>query len=348
MTESEFAPRLLAWHGAFGRHDLPWQHPRTMYRVWLSEIMLQQTQVQTVIPYFENFLQRFPDLSDLAAAQADAVMNAWAGLGYYSRARNLHKAAQWCMHHHDGRLPEDYDALLALPGIGRSTAGAILSQACGARHAIVDGNVKRVLTRYFAITGDAGSTAVDRQLWQLAESLLPESRMADYSQAIMDLGATVCTSRKPQCPTCPLAADCRALAQGNVLNYPGRKAAKSIPERETHVLLLRSRSGEILLEQRPDKGIWGGLYSLPEAGDADHARARATGLIAAKSPAPVALPAFAHTFSHFRLTIHPLLWDGCTAKSQIRDNAPMRWAAPDQLRQLGLPAPIQKLLKRLP
>ena len=348
MTGSDFAPRLLAWHGTHGRHDLPWQHPRTMYRVWLSEIMLQQTQVQTVIPYFENFLQRFPDLSDLAAAQADAVMNAWAGLGYYSRARNLHKAAQWCMHHHDGRLPEDYDALLALPGIGRSTAGAILSQACGARHAIVDGNVKRVLTRYFAITGDAGSTAVDRQLWQLAESLLPESRMADYSQAIMDLGATVCTSRKPQCPTCPLAADCLALAQGNVLNYPGRKAAKSIPERETHVLLLRSRSGEILLEQRPDKGIWGGLYSLPEAGDADHARARATGLIAAKSPAPVALPAFAHTFSHFRLTIHPLLWDGCTAKSQIRDNAPMRWAAPDQLRQLGLPAPIQKLLKRLP
>ena len=348
MTESEFAPRLLAWHGAFGRHDLPWQHPRTMYRVWLSEIMLQQTQVQTVIPYFENFLQRFPDLPDLAAAPADAVMNAWAGLGYYSRARNLHKAAQWCMRHHDGRLPEDYDALLALPGIGRSTAGAILSQACGARHAIVDGNVKRVLTRHFAIAGDAGSTAVDRQLWQLAESLLPESRMADYSQAIMDLGATVCTSRKPQCPTCPLAADCRALAQGNVLNYPGRKAAKSVPERETHVLLLRSRSGEILLEQRPDKGIWGGLYSLPEAGDADHARARATGLIAAKSPAPVALPAFAHTFSHFRLTIHPLLWDGCTAKSQIRDNAPMRWAAPDQLRQLGLPAPIQKLLKRLP
>ena len=348
MTGSDFAPRLLAWHSTHGRHNLPWQHPRTMYRVWLSEIMLQQTQVQTVIPYFENFLERFPDLPDLAAAPADAVMNAWAGLGYYSRARNLHQAARQCMIHHQGQLPGDYDALLALPGIGRSTAGAILSQARGARHAVVDGNVKRVLTRYFAIAGDAGSTAVDRQLWQLAESLLPETRMADYSQAIMDLGATVCTSRKPQCASCPLAADCRALAQGNVLDYPGRKTAKPVPEREIHVLLLRTATGDILLEQRPEKGIWGGLYSLPEATDAEQAAAQASALITARSPSPITLPVFAHAFSHFRLTIHPLLWDGCTAKSQIRDNARMRWAAPDQLRQLGLPAPIQKLLKRLP
>jgi A/G-specific adenine glycosylase len=348
MTASDFAPRLLAWHGTYGRHDLPWQHPRTMYRVWLSEIMLQQTQVQTVIPYFENFLERFPDLADLASAPADAVMNAWAGLGYYSRARNLHKAAQLCMSQHHGRLPEDFDALLALPGIGRSTAGAILSQACGARHAIVDGNVKRVLARFFAIAGDAGSTAVDRQLWQLAESLLPETGMADYSQAIMDLGATVCTSKKPQCVTCPLASGCRALAQGNVLDYPGRKPAKPVPERETYVLLLRTKSGDILLEQRPDKGIWGGLYSLPEADDADQSLARAEGFITTRSPAPIPLPAFIHTFSHFRLTIRPLLWDGCAAKSQIRDNARMRWATPEELLLLGLPAPIQKLLKRLP
>ena len=348
MTASDFAARLLAWHGTHGRHDLPWQHPRTMYRVWLSEIMLQQTQVQTVIPYFENFLGRFPDLPDLAAAPADAVMNAWAGLGYYSRARNLHKAAQLCMSQHNGRLPEDFDALLALPGIGRSTAGAILSQACGARHSILDGNVKRVLTRYFAIAGDAGSSTVDRQLWQLAESLLPETRMTDYSQAIMDLGATVCTSKKPQCTRCPLARDCRALALGNVLDYPGRKPAKSIPERETHVLLLRTKSGDILLEQRPEKGIWGGLYSLPEATDANQARLQASTIIAARSPSPIALPAFAHTFSHFRLIIRPLLWDGCTAKSQIRDNARMRWATPEELLLLGLPAPIQKLLKRLP
>jgi A/G-specific adenine glycosylase len=348
MTASDFAARLLAWHGTHGRHDLPWQHPRTMYRVWLSEIMLQQTQVQTVIPYFENFLGRFPDLPDLAAAPADAVMNAWAGLGYYSRARNLHKAAQLCMSQHNGRLPEDFDALLALPGIGRSTAGAILSQACGARHSIVDGNVKRVLTRYFAIAGDAGSSTVDRQLWQVAESLLPETRMADYSQAIMDLGATVCTSKKPQCATCPLASGCRALAQGNVLDYPGHKPAKSIPERETHVLLLRTKSGDILLEQRPEKGIWGGLYSLPEAADADQARFQASAIITARSPSPIALPAFAHIFSHFRLIIRPVLWDGCTAKSQIRDNARMRWATPEELLLLGLPAPIQKLLKRLP
>lgn len=348
MTESDFAARLLAWHGTHGRHDLPWQHPRSMYRVWLSEIMLQQTQVQTVIPYFENFLERFPELPDLAAAPTDAVMNVWAGLGYYSRARNLHKTAKLCMTLHNGRLPEDYDALLALPGIGRSTAGAILSQACGARHAIVDGNVKRVLTRYFAIAGDAGSTSVERQLWQLAESLLPETRMADYSQAIMDLGATVCTSKKPQCTICPLATDCRALAQGNVLDYPGRKPAKSIPERETHVLLVRAKSGDILLEKRPDKGIWGGLYSLPEVGDADQALVSAEGFITSGSPAPIPLPAFTHTFSHFRLTIRPLLWEGCTAKSQIRDNPRMRWATPEEMLLLGLPAPIQKLLKRLP
>lgn len=348
MTESDFAPRLLAWHAEHGRHDLPWQHPRSMYRVWLSEIMLQQTQVQTVIPYFENFLERFPALPDLAAAPADAVMNAWAGLGYYSRARNLHKAAQLCMSLHNGQLPQDFEALLALPGIGRSTAGAILSQACGARHAIVDGNVKRVLTRYFAIAGDAASTVVDRQLWQVAESLLPETRMADYSQAIMDLGATVCASRKPQCPTCPLASDCAALAQGNVLDYPGRKPAKSVPVRETHVLLLRTASGDILLEQRPDKGIWGGLYSLPEAGDADQAARLAEGFINREAPEPLLLPSFEHTFSHFRLTIRPLLWDACAAKMQIRDNARMRWATPDELHQLGLPAPIQKLLKRLP
>ena len=348
MSPPAFASRLRAWHQKHGRHDLPWQHPRTPYRVWLSEIMLQQTQVQTVIPYFENFLRRFPDLPDLATAPADAVMNAWAGLGYYSRARNLHKAAQWCMIHHNGHLPEDYDALLALPGIGRSTAGAILSQAHGSRHAIVDGNVKRVLTRYFAIAGDAGSSAVDKQLWQLAESLLPESHMADYSQAIMDLGATVCTSRKPQCTTCPLANDCQALAAGTVLNFPGRTPAKSVPERETYVVLARCRTGAILLEQRPSHGIWGGLYSLPEADDPEQAAAIAHRFITTKKPMPISLPAFKHTFSHFRLIIRPLFLDGCTAKSHIGDNARIRWAKPDELPHLGLPAPIQKLLKRLP
>lgn len=348
MTESDFAARLLAWHRKHGRHDLPWQHPRTPYRVWLSEIMLQQTQVQTVIPYFENFLKRFPDLPELAIAPADAVMNAWAGLGYYSRARNLHKAAQYCMAHHAGRLPDDFDGLLALPGIGRSTAGAILSQAHGSRHAIVDGNVKRVLTRHFAIAGDAGSSAVDKRLWQLAESLLPKTRMADYSQAIMDLGATVCTSRNPKCASCPLAGTCRSYATDTVLNFPGRKPAKSVPERETYVVLARCGTGAILLEQRPDHGIWGGLYSLPEAEDLVAATAIAQRLVTAKKPAPVALPPFKHTFSHFRLNIRPLLQDGCTQKSHIGDNARMRWAMPDELSGLGLPAPIQKLLKRLP
>ncbi|WP_395772158.1 A/G-specific adenine glycosylase [Arenimonas sp.] len=348
MTVSNFAARLLAWHRKHGRHDLPWQHPRTPYRVWLSEIMLQQTQVQTVIPYFENFLRQFPHLPDLAAAPAEAVMKAWAGLGYYSRARNLHKAAQHCMAYHAGALPDDFDGLLALPGIGRSTAGAILSQAHGSRHAIVDGNVKRVLTRHFAITGDAGSSAVDKRLWQLAESLLPETHLADYSQAIMDLGATVCSSRNPKCTACPIAQDCQALAAGTVLNAPGRKPAKSVPERETYVVLARCRTGAILLEQRPDHGIWGGLYSLPEADDSGRAVAIAHRYITAKKPATVSLPAFKHLFSHFRLNIHPVLLDGCTAKSHIEDNDRMRWATPDDLSKLGLPAPIQKLLKRLP
>lgn len=347
MSTFDFAGQLLAWHAKHGRHDLPWQHPRTPYRVWLSEIMLQQTQVQTVIPYFENFLRRFPDLDTLAAAPLEAVMNAWAGLGYYSRARNLHNAAQHCRAHHRGLLPDDFNALLALPGIGRSTAGAILSQAHGARHAIVDGNVKRVLTRCFAIAGDANSTAVNKQLWKLAESLLPTAQMADYSQAIMDLGATLCTSRNPKCRQCPMSRQCLALAKDTVLHYPGRKPAKIVPEREVHVLLLRTASGEILLEQRPSSGIWGGLYSLPEAENAEQAVVRAGHLITGKKQ-PLALPAFKHSFSHFRLNIQPLLWDGCAAKTQIGDTIGTHWAGPDARAMLGLPAPIQKLLERLP
>lgn len=347
MPAFDFAGKLLAWHTREGRHDLPWQHPRSAYRVWLSEIMLQQTQVRTVIPYFENFLSRFPGLRELAQSSEQEVMQAWAGLGYYSRARYLHKAARICMAIHDGDLPCDFEALTALPGIGRSTAGAILSQAHGGRYAIVDGNVKRVLTRFFAISGDAASAAVGKQLWTLAESLLPESRMADYSQAIMDLGATVCTRSRPACTRCPLASHCKALQMDSVARFPERKTAKKIPQREKYMLIMRNSAGETLLERRPDKGIWGGLHSLPEADDADAASILA-GKFIKNGKAPQALAPVAHAFSHYRLNIRPLLWDDCTQKARIADNDAQRWVARTQLSEYGLPAPIKKILMSLP
>lgn len=347
MPAFDFAGQLLAWHAREGRHDLPWQHPRSAYRVWLSEIMLQQTQVQTVVPYFENFLSRFPGLRDLAQAPEQEVMQAWAGLGYYSRARNLHATARICMDIHDGDLPRDFDALIALPGIGRSTAGAILSQAYGGRYAIVDGNVKRVLTRFFAVSGDAASTAVSKQLWTIAENLLPKSRMADYSQAIMDLGATVCTRSKPACTRCPLAEHCKALQTDSVARFPERKAAKKNPRREKFMLIMLSSSGEILLERRPAKGIWGGLHSLPEADDADAASILA-GKFITNAKAPQILASVEHAFSHYRLSIRPLLWGACTQKSRIADNGALRWVARAQLCEYGLPAPIKKILMSLP
>jgi A/G-specific adenine glycosylase len=342
-----FSEALLQWHGQFGRHDLPWQHPRSPYRVWVSEIMLQQTQVQTVIPYFTAFMARFPTLPDLAKASESAVMNAWAGLGYYSRARNLHQAAKICMAGHGGELPRDFDGLLALPGIGRTTAGAILSQAHGQRFAIVDGNVKRVLTRFFAIGGDAASALVSKQLWLVAESLLPETRMADYSQAIMDLGATLCTRSKPACAQCPLSLQCQARQSGTVLLFPGRKAIKKIPQREKYFLIMISAADEILLERRPANGIWGGLHSLPETDDSDSAT-RLARQYAAKFKAPDALAPMEHVFSHFRLTLRPLLYADCTQKTQIADNDAQVWVPRARLSDYGLPAPIKKLLGTLP
>ena len=347
MPAFDFAGDLLAWHSREGRHDLPWQHPRSAYRVWVSEIMLQQTQVRTAIPYFENFISRFPGLRELAQASEQEVMQAWAGLGYYSRARNLHKAASICMDSHGGDLPRGFDALTALPGIGRSTAGAILSQAHGDRYAIVDGNVKRVLTRFFAIQDDTASAAVGRQLWTLAESLLPQTRMADYSQAIMDLGATVCTRSHPACPRCPLATHCKAWQSDSVARFPQRKATKKIPQRESFMLILLNSAGEILLERRPAEGIWGGLHSLPEAGDADAASILAGKFIKRDKQAQ-ALEPVEHAFSHYRLHIRPLLWRACTQKPRIADNDAVRWVARSQLGEYGLPAPIKKILMSLP
>jgi len=242
-----FASRLLAWFDRCGRHDLPWQHPRAPYRVWLSEIMLQQTQVKTAIPYFQRFVAAFPTLPALAAAKLDDVLAQWSGLGYYARARNLHAAARLCVERHGGELPRDLDALIALPGIGHSTAAAILAQAWGDRFAILDGNVKRVLARYHGVAGWPNVPAVEKQLWRLAERHLPDARMADYTQAQMDFGATLCTRANPACVVCPLQADCVALREGRVQELPTPRPGKALPERSAIVLLAENAEGRVLL-----------------------------------------------------------------------------------------------------
>ena len=340
-----FATRLLRWYDQHGRNDLPWQHPRDAYRVWLSEVMLQQTQVRTVIGYFDRFVKALPSLRALAAAQEDVVLALWSGLGYYRRARFLHRAARVCVAKHNGELPRDLTELQALPGIGRSTAGAILAQAHGLRFPILDGNVKRVLTRFHGIHGHPGQSAVEKQLWQLAEGHTPATRVADYTQAIMDLGATVCVRARPKCDECPLAGDCIALRSDLTSELPSRKPARSIPTRMTLMLILRDTQGRILLERRGPQGVWPGLWSLPEAGDTDEAwrvAERHAQIDDAK-----ALASFRHVFSHYRLDIEPLLFDRATDKPGIADNPHLRWCSADELATLGLPAPVRTLLLNL-
>lgn len=332
------------------RHDLPWQQSldhggRDAYRVWLSEIMLQQTQVATVIGYFERFVAALPSLRALAAAPEDQVLALWSGLGYYRRARFLHRAAQLCVEHHDGELPRDFAALAALPGIGRSTAGAILAQAHDLRFPILDGNVKRVLTRWHGIHGHPGESAVEKQLWQHADAHTPIARVADYTQAIMDLGATVCTRAKPRCEACPLAQDCIARRDALTAELPTRKPGKALPSRSTFMLLLRDAHGRMLLERRGPQGVWSGLWSLPEAADIDAAWRLARHHASIDDAQP--LTPFTHTFSHYRLNIEPLLFDGATATTGVGDHPDRRWCAPGELAKLGLPAPVRELLRKI-
>ncbi|MBS0589279.1 MAG: A/G-specific adenine glycosylase [Proteobacteria bacterium] len=344
----DVAPRLLRWFDAHGRHDLPWQHPREPYRVWLSEIMLQQTQVATVIPYFLRFVDKLQSIRLLAAATADDVLALWTGLGYYSRARNLHRAARICVDRHDGELPNDFDALLALPGIGRSTAGAIAAQAFGQRRAILDGNVKRVLARFHGIAGWPGEKATENRLWQHADAHTPHQRIADYTQAIMDLGAGVCARTQPRCDACPLRADCIAYRDGRTATLPARKPAKARPTRRTVMLLLRDARGRLLLERRAPTGVWAGLWSLPESTDAAtarHAIARAHRLDA-DSIRFRALPSFLHDFSHYRLDVTPLALDLEPAPA-LADDGEKRWLHPHEATALGLPAPVRKLIQSL-
>ena len=340
-----FASRLLAWFDQSGRHDLPWQHPRAPYRVWLAEIMLQQTQVKTAMPYFERFVAVFPTLPALASASLDEVLAQWSGLGYYARARNLHATARLCVELHGGELPRDYDALVAMPGIGRSTAGAILAQAWGDPFAILDGNVKRVLTRYHGIAGWPNTPAVEKQLWVLAREHLPTERMADYTQAQMDFGATLCTRQNPACMLCVLKEDCVALRDGRVEELPTPRPGKPLPERSALMLLLENASGEVLLQRRPPVGIWASLWSLPEADDHEQARHWFSTHLHGDYDHAEPMAEILHSFSHYRLRMQPLFWRALAAQERVRDNDDLRWVARGDLLSLGLPAPIRKLLR---
>lgn len=349
-TIPDFAERVLHWFDQHGRTHLPWQQGVTPYRVWVSEIMLQQTQVTTVIGYFERFMQRFPTVADLATAPIDDVLHLWTGLGYYARARNLHKCAQQVMDEHNGEFPASVDALSELPGIGRSTAGAIASLSMGQRAAILDGNVKRVLTRVFAVEGWPGQTKVQKQLWHIAEALTPQERCADYTQVMMDLGATLCTRSKPECSRCPFEHDCLAHARGSERDYPNSKPKKEKPVKTAQLLMLRNEAGELLLEQRPPTGIWGGLWSFPELEEgSDPTQALAQGL---QGRAPIygevreTWDAFRHTFSHYHFDVTPVLVDVHSMPDAIGE-ASICWYQLHAPPNLGLAAPVKKLLEKL-
>lgn len=343
LAPAAFRRAVLAWFDRHGRHDLPWQQQRNPYRVWVSEVMLQQTQVSTVIPYFERFMQRLPDVGSLARAREDTVLHLWTGLGYYSRARNLQAAARIIQREHGGQLPQTVEALMALPGIGRSTAGAIAAQAFDRRAAILDGNARRVLARYLAIDGGPGEASTQAALWSAAERYTPARRVADYTQAVMDLGATVCTRSRPACTQCPLAASCQARAAGSPTAWPQARAKKPLPQQHWQLLLLHDAEGRVLLQKRPPAGIWGGLWCPPvsEAGDALALAGTLTGRSCLQA---VRGPAIAHAFSHFRVRLEPV---------HVRLPATTAVAAPEGVwyngsQRLGLPGPVKALLQTLP
>ncbi len=344
MTD-DFAAALTAWQKRHGRHDLPWQQSRDPYAVWLSEIMLQQTQVTAVIPYYQRFLKRFPTLEALAAAPLDDVLASWSGLGYYSRARNLHRAAQLIMQQHAGKFPTTLESIMGLPGIGRSTAAAILVFAFGKRSAILDGNVKRVLARARGVSGYPGETAVAAQLWRVAEALLPRTGLRSYTQGLMDLGATVCVRRNPHCTECPVQSRCVARKTNRIDVLPTPKPRKKLPRRRTMMLVLQ-HAGEILLEKRPASGIWGGMWCFPEAEfDANVVEAcvrRYGATVTLSAP----LPLIAHGFTHFKLDILAQLvvvtaWPHRTAEPGYL------WISPDDALHAAVPTPVRGIIEQL-
>jgi A/G-specific adenine glycosylase len=342
----EFPQAVIRWFADHGRKDLPWQQGLSPYSVWVSEIMLQQTQVATVIPFYQRFMQSFPDVRALADAPLDAVLHHWSGLGYYARARNLHKAAEIIRDRYGKQFPTKFDDVVALPGIGPSTAGAILSLSLGQRHAILDGNVKRVLARYFGIEGWPGDKPVADLLWERARKNTPAESVGDYNQAMMDLGATVCVRSKPRCSSCPLQDACVAFKTDCIVNFPGRKSKKQKPLRQT-CMLIACNGRELYLERRPPSGIWGGLWSFPELAAKDDANDWCEKRLAAKPRSVHQLETIRHSFSHFDLDIVPIVVRVDDASSTVADDGDGHWYCLDEPSPLGLAAPVQKLMNSL-
>jgi A/G-specific adenine glycosylase len=339
-----FSSRVIRWQKRHGRHDLPWQRTRDAYRIWLSEVMLQQTQVATVIPYYERFLRRFPTAGALARATEDEVLALWSGLGYYARGRNLLAAARVVAERHGGRFPGRFESLVELPGVGRSTAGAIAALASGERRAILDGNVRRVLSRHAGIGGEPAAAATLSRLWSVAEARLPARDIGGYTQGMMDLGAQVCTARRPDCGACPVAADCVARLEGRVAELPARRV-RAASRRRRIAMLVAIRGREVLLEKRAPAGIWGGMWSLPEAdADADPVGALAAGWGLAAANARALAP-FEHAFTHFTLEVTPWLLRPRRA-APVTERAAL-WLPVSELAGAALPSPVRRLLDQL-
>ena len=341
VRDSAFSRDVVAWQRAHGRHDLPWQNTRDAYAIWISEIMLQQTQVTTVIPYYTRFMARFPDVAALAAAPLDDVLGHWSGLGYYSRARNLHRAGEVIRDEHGGRFPQTVDAVASLPGIGRSTAAAVVVFAHGGRHAILDGNVKRVLARYCGIAGYPGDKRTADALWSAAERLLPDESVQAYTQGLMDLGATLCTRSRPQCELCPVRSGCVALRDGLIDTLPTPRPRKALPHRNT-VMVILEHEGSVLLEKRPAPGIWGGLWSFPEMALTDDIGFECAQRFGAEVDGVERLADLKHGFTHFSLTISP-------QRVQVRAVQPRaaqaqyQWLALEAVKDAAIPAPVRRL-----
>ena len=340
-----FSSKVLRWFDSHGRHDLPWQKNPTSYRVWVSEIMLQQTQVATVIPYYQRFTEKFPSVESLAAADNDQVLHLWTGLGYYARARNLHKTAEILQSTSDGNFPNTVTGLMKLPGIGQSTAGAIAALSMNVHATILDGNVKRVLTRCFAIAGWPEQGKVKKQLWKIAESLTPKERVKDYTQAIMDLGAIVCTRSNPACSSCPLNKNCIALNEGSISEYPGKKPRKSLPVKSVVMFVIQNSIGEVLLEKRPPSGVWGSLYSFPESKSPEELP-QLNNLVIKRGKHEVLSP-LRHTFSHYHLDIQPVHLSATQKTNSVADSNRWLWYSLDHSVEVGLAAPVKKLLSAL-
>jgi len=345
--KNSFSEAVLRWYDQYGRKTLPWQIERTPYRVWVSEIMLQQTQVATVIPYFEKFMQRFPDVITLAGAEADQVMYYWSGLGYYARARNLHEAAKIISDKYNGEFPREIDKVLALPGIGRSTAGAILSLACDQPHAILDGNVKRVLARYFMIEGWYGKVDVLNKLWEKAIELTPATNVASYNQAMMDIGSLVCTRSKPHCAECPVNNSCGSNKENRQSEFPTPKPKKKIPVKSVRMAMLRNANSELLLQRRPPAGIWGGLLSFPEIPEDTAVDQWCADTLGIKVAEQQSWPVLRHTFSHFHLDITPVLISITQKNSRIMDQDHWVWYKGSSIEIGGLAAPVKRLISEM-